>query len=323
MVAKGLLRGPDSQFYPPWDEAWGQKPADYPSSSKSQRRQRVESPVPALASSLARNLEKLDRQRKELGLFRPEAAGRSPVRRRAWFTPTSRRRLWWGAVAVGVVAITANDKSGIVHLLRTAIGASVSIVDATADVAVSLLEAGGNATVAVTSVFVDPMSLSSSVVDDAWRGVDLHNVRATRRVGRLLTENVSVALQWLRESGPTEAGNATLKIADSMGVLINLASPVAEFEDSCYDPQGLLVSGFARGRVFESGATAMSFVVTETTFSPCWSNPVWAQLEYPVGTESTRILQLATSVASALPATHNDALALPHPGLLFQASPPI
>ena len=64
--------------------------------------------------------------------------------------------------------------------------------------------------VAVTSVFVDAMSLSSSVVDDAWRGVDLHNVRATRRVGRLLTENVSVALQWLRESGPTEAGNATL-----------------------------------------------------------------------------------------------------------------
>ena len=66
----------------------------------------------------------------------------------------------------------------------------------------------------------------------------------------------------------------------------------------------------------------MSFVVTETVFSPCWSNPVSAQLEYPVGTESTRILQLATSVASTLPATHNDALALPHPGPLFRASPP-
>ena len=107
-----------------------------------------------------------------------------------------------------------------------------------------------------------------------------------------------------------------------MGVLLNPASPFAEFEDSFYDPQGLLVSWFARGRVFESGATAMSFVVTETTFTPCWSNPVWAQLEYAIGTESTRILQLASSVAFALPPTHNDALALPHPGPLFVASSP-
>ena len=66
----------------------------------------------------------------------------------------------------------------------------------------------------------------------------------------------------------------------------------------------------------------MSFVVTETTFSPCWSNPVWAQLGCSIGTESARILQLASSVASALPPTHNDALALPHPGPLFHASSP-
>lgn len=49
-------------------------------------------------------------------------------------------------------------------------------------------------------------------------------------VSALLTDNVPVALQWLRESGPTEAGNTTLKIADSMGVLINPASPFVEFE---------------------------------------------------------------------------------------------
>ena len=222
----------------------------------------------------------------------------------------------------GVVAISASDTSGVVHLIRTTIGASVSIVDASADVAVSLLEAGGNVTVAVTTIFVDALSLSSSVMDDAWRGIDLHNVLATRRVGRLLTQNISVALLWLRDSGPTQAGNATLRIAESMSVLANPSTPFAEFEDSFFDPRGQLVTWFARGRVFETGATAMSFVVTETTFTPCWSNPVWAQMEYEVNIESNRILQMISSVASALPPTHSDALALPHPGQLFQSSSP-
>ena len=66
----------------------------------------------------------------------------------------------------------------------------------------------------------------------------------------------------------------------------------------------------------------MSFVVTETTFQPCWSNPVWDALEYPIGTESTRILQLAASVTAALPTTHTDALTLPHPAPLFKDSSP-
>ena len=108
-----------------------------------------------------------------------------------------------------------------------------------------------------------------------------------------------------------------------MQILRNPATPFAEFEDSFFDPQGLLVTWFARGRVFEDHGVALAFAITETTFTPSWSNPVWSQLEYDVNTEAARIMKLVTSVAEALPPPHNDALALVHPGPLFDAKPKI
>ena len=217
-------------------------------------------------------------------------------------------------------AAALHDKSGIVHLLKTTIGATVTVVDASAEAAVAVLQAGGNATIAVSSVFVDALSVSSSVLEDAWQGIDIHNVLATRRVGRLISANASVALDWLNASGPTQVGNASMRIAKSMSILLEAATPYAEFEDSHFDPRGLLVSWYAKGRVFEDKGVTIAFVVTETTFTPVWSNPVWQQLEYDVKTEATRILRLAGSVSKALPNAHDDATALIHPGALFDGN---
>ena len=111
--------------------------------------------------------------------------------------------------------------------MRVSIGATVSIVDASAEAAVLVLQAGGNATVAASSVFVDAVSLGGSVIDDAWHGIDLHNVLAVRRVGKLLSANISVAMKWLEVSGPGQAGNSCLKIAQSMTILTDPATPFA------------------------------------------------------------------------------------------------
>ena len=146
-------------------------------------------------------------------------------RHRSWLTASVRRRLW---SAAGVVAVAAalHDKSGIIHLVRTSIGATVTVLDASAEAAVTLLEAGGNATIAATSVFVDALSLSSSVLDDAWQGIDLHNALATRRIGRLLSANASVAIRWWNESGPTQVGNASFRIVESMAALLEPSTPL-------------------------------------------------------------------------------------------------
>ena len=231
-----------------------------------------------------------------------------------------RRRLW-SAAGVVVVAVAMHDKSGIVHLLRSSIGATVHVLDASAEAAITFLEAGGNATIAATSIFVEALSLSSSVLDDAWQGIDLHGVSATRRIGRLLSANATVALLWLKESGPTQVGNASLRIAESMSALRQPATPFCEFEDTFFDPKGVLVTWAARGRVSASGAVALAFTVTETSFTPSWSNPLWASLDYDITTEAARILQLAGSVAAGLPSSHVDALELVDPSSLFEAAP--
>ena len=75
----------------------------------------------------------------------------------------------------------------------------------------------------------------------------------------------------------------------------------------------------ARGRVFKNRRMALAFSITETNFTPSWSNPVWSQLEYSVNTGAQQILKLVISVAEALPPPHSDALALGHPGLLLDA----
>ena len=88
---------------------------------------------------------------------------------------------------------------------------------------------------------MDAISLGGSVVDDAWHGIDLHNVRATRRVGKLLCQNLSVAIARLRDRGPAEAGGASLSIADDMQVL-SPATPFAEFRNQFFDPEGVLIT---------------------------------------------------------------------------------
>ena len=227
--------------------------------------------------------------------------------------------------AAAVVVAGVHDKSGIIQLIRTSVGATVSVVDATAGAAVTFLQAGGNATVAASSVFVDALSFSTTVLEDAWQGVDLHAVLASRRVGKLFTANISVAMDWLRTAGPTQVGNASFRIADNMAVLLSGATPFTEFEDTYFDPgtnggRGLLVSWCAKGRVFDGNqGAAVAFVVTETNFSAAWSNPLWETLEYSVESEASRILRLAASVGEGLPPPHPEALTLAPPGALFTA----
>ena len=95
----------------------------------------------------------------------------------------------------------------------------------------------------------------------------------------------TVPLIWLRANGPVEAGSASLRIAESMEVLLQ---PGATFEDSRFNPEGRLVTWQARGGVFpeNSHAAAISFMITETTWQAAWSNPVWDSMEYNVSTGS-------------------------------------
>ena len=68
-------------------------------------------------------------------------------------------------------------------------------------------------------------------------------------------------------------------------------------------------------------AVALAFMVTETNFTPAWSNPIWESLNYSVVLESARILELAGSVATLLPPAHDDAMLLTHPGPLMGVDP--
>ena len=175
--------------------------------------------------------------------------------------------------------------------MSTTLGATITVVDASAEAAVQVLQAARNATVAATAAFVvEGLSVSIGIAEDAWKGVDLHTVRAQRRVGKLLTANLSLAQKWLHEQGPSQLGTVSGVISESMSVLDGSTAPFVEFEDTLFDPHGSLVTWIARGRAF-GGATgrgvALSIMVTETNFTPSWSNPVWESLEYDVKLEAT------------------------------------
>ena len=98
------------------------------------------------------------------------------------------------------------DTHGVRPLLSTTLGATITVVDASADVAMQVLQAGGNATVAATAVFVEALSVPMGIAEDAWKGVDLRNVGTSRRVGKLLTANLLLAQKWLHEQGPSQLG---------------------------------------------------------------------------------------------------------------------
>ena len=198
---------------------------------------------------------KLELEKQKLDLLRRMAGAGAPraARKTKWLTPSTRRRLMQLAVG-GVVVAALNDKHGFISLVITTLGATVSVVDATASASVQILQAGGNATVAATSIFVEALSVSSGIADDAWRGIDLHQVRAGRRVGKLLVSNMSMAQRWLATSGPGQLGSSADAIASSLNALQPEVLPFAEFEDVEFDPQGKLTSWRANLQLRNRGA---------------------------------------------------------------------
>ena len=144
--------------------------------------------------------------------------------------------------AVGVVVVGLRDKHGLLPLVSTTLGATITVVDASADAAVQVHRAGGNATVAVTAVFVEALSVSIGIAEDAWKGVGFHNVRASRREGKLPTANLSLAWKWLHEQGPSQLGTVAGASSESLSVLDGSTTPFVEFEDTLCDLHGSLVT---------------------------------------------------------------------------------
>ena len=88
MAKKGLLKGPDGEFYPPWEPQWGAKPPDYPEKS---RRPRTESPAPALDRErldLEKRRARLEREQLKMETATARAvaarAGTRPGRKKNW-----------------------------------------------------------------------------------------------------------------------------------------------------------------------------------------------------------------------------------------------
>ena len=92
------------------------------------------------------------------------------------------------------------------------------------------------------SLFVDALSVSIGIAGGAWEGVDLRNVRASRRVGKLLVANLSLAQKWLHDQGPSQLGVSAGAISEAMGFLNGETTPFVECEDIVFDPHGSLVT---------------------------------------------------------------------------------
>ena len=155
------------------------------------------------------------------------------------------------------------------------------------------------------------------MVDRTCHGTALFNVLAAQRVGKLL----SPISQWHWSGWRSLARGrwaTPLWQFQSLAVLLDPAAPFAELEDSDLHSQGLSVISFARGSVVEGRGIALAFTIKETNCTLSWSNPLWDHLEYGIVTESSRILQLASSVAQGLPPSQHDSLALVQPGPIFE-----
>ena len=200
MVVKDSAKGPDGLMYPPWDSQLGPEPADYP---KRSRATRMATPPQRASkeSSLDHHMSKLEKERQSFELFRNWAGAGARPRNRRWMTAAT-RNLLLQLCAVGVVVVGLCDKHGKLSLLSTTLGATITVVDASADAAEEVRQAGVNATVAATVVFVEALSVSIGIAEDAWKGVDLHNVRGSRRVGNLLTAGLLLLRSGFMCSGP-------------------------------------------------------------------------------------------------------------------------
>jgi hypothetical protein len=208
------------------------------------------------------------------------------------------------------VALLTGSQGPITQVGRI-IGATAAVGEAAASMATVTLGAASNITSSASDIVLSVAANTLSAGDNAWHGLDLWNVTATRCSGSVTVASSYILEHWLES-------NLSLVLMpcltdNSKSVLASAAQSLAVSMPHLFSEHELMLptsnyhSHLVKGLLLSSTQLQVSFDFIEVSFDLTWANPIWDWAGFAYDQERE---QLSVAVQRIIHAMPNVSLAL-------------
>lgn len=218
-------------------------------------------------------------------------------RKRPWNWAPLWKALWsfkgWSALTMLACAILFGGHEGPVAQLARVLGAAASVSEAASLVMTQALNVTSTMGATATEVFLQVTSNGLSASANAWHGVELSNLSASRCAGLVVVDDDIVLHDWLLSpEAQTLLPCVDADLQDQLlaaAASVSVQVPSAQSSTERLNLTGAYVSQHVTGSLNSAGRIQVHFDRVTVTFIPLWANPVWEMFQFRLEAEREQI----------------------------------
>ena len=199
---------------------------------------------------------------------------------------------------------------GLILLAIWLPGAAVAVIRTLTAVARTAEEVGGAAgqvitkgatlTSVVFDVTTDLFLSSASAVEEAWKGIDLYDVKISRTDGNIKADDLTQLYDWLGSEDGVRLVQWPGSVYGQVGPVFRAVShsrPYVDLSHHTFVTNSSYLEFHVRVQLLSDGWYLMYWSFVLVNYTPVWANPAWELLRLPYSSQQDRLQQrLASAV---------------------------
>ena len=182
------------------------------------------------------------------------------------------------------------------------------MAEAASGVAEVTLGATANSASGVTDFSVGALGSLLNITEALWRGVDLVNVSATRKISKILSHDEIRLVSWLMQPESLAVTGGSEEFHKTASIMVHAVSTAMPWLSNQVDHLELLSHYHALSVAVyfdERSRVVLNSIAWQVDFTPVWVNPLWEAAEMPVEREVQQIIhRLRLFVNTSMPDPH-------------------
>ena len=210
---------------------------------------------------------------------------------------------------------------GLLASFATFSGAALQLGEASSIAAGQALNLTGMVAASATDVVSAVATNGLTAADNAWRGVDILELEATRCSALLTMDGSEVLQEWFLHP---MSNTLVPCLSDSLrahllaaAATVSFGMPLVQFADENVSLNSRFDSLKVWGQLLPTGKVQLTFELIRMSYTLAWSNPLWDQFHLDVQTERPQILRSLRRTLHELP---QPTVPLQQPALDLQVS---
>ena len=226
----------------------------------------------------------------------------------------------WALLLVLWVASLGGER-GLLASFASFSGAALQLGEASSIAAGQALNLTGMVASSATDVVSAVATNGLTAADNAWRGVDILDLEASRCSALLTMDGSEVLHEWLllpmsTTLVPCLTDSLRAHLEAAAGT-VSLGMPLVQFSDENSTLSSSFESFKVWGQLLPTGKVQLTFELIRLSYVLAWSNPLWDHFHLDVQTERAQILRSLRRTLTELP---QPSVPLQQPALELQVS---